>query len=99
MAVGITNQRESVVVWDRRTGLPLHDAIIWSDNRTTTTVDKLLNTTPDRNINYLKEICGLPLSTYFSALKLRWLYDNDEKVRASIENNTAMFGTIGTHFI
>lgn len=98
MAIGVTNQRESVVVWDRNTGAPLYKAIIWLDNRTTTTVDELIQSIPNnsKNINYLQPLCGLPLSPYFSALKLRWLMTNVPTVKRAIENGTAMFGTIGT---
>lgn len=97
VAVGVTNQRESVIVWNRHTGEPLHNAIIWLDNRTTTTVDDLIESIPNnsKNINYLKPLCGLPLSPYFSALKLRWLHDNVPVVKKAMDNGDALFGTIG----
>lgn len=93
----MTNQRESVIVWDRRTGEPLYNAIIWLDNRTTTTVDDLIESIPNnsKNINYLKPLCGLPLSPYFSALKLRWLRDNVPSVKKAMDNGDALFGTLG----
>jgi len=98
VAVGVTNQRESTIVWDRITGKPLANAIIWLDNRTTTTVDDLVDSIPNntRNINYLKPLCGLPISPYFSALKLRWLKDNVPSVNKAMEDGTAMFGTVDT---
>lgn len=97
VAVGVTNQRESVIVWNRHTGEPIHNAIIWLDNRTTTTVDDLIESIPNnsKNINYLKPLCGLPLSPYFSALKLRWLRDNVPAVKKAMDHGDAMFGTIG----
>ncbi|KAM7363569.1 glycerol kinase 1 [Cochliomyia hominivorax] len=101
IAVGITNQRESIIVWNRHTGEPLHNAIIWLDNRTTTTVDELIESIPNnsKNINYLKPLCGLPLSPYFSALKLRWLHDNVPSVKKAMDNGDALFGTIDSWLI
>ncbi|KAG5667516.1 hypothetical protein PVAND_015495 [Polypedilum vanderplanki] len=101
-AVGITNQRESTVVWDPETGEPFYNCIIWSDIRTTSTVDQLLEKVPNktRNKNYLKPLCGLPLSTYFSAVKLKWLLDNAQSVQAAVRNEKqVMFGTIDTWLI
>lgn len=96
IAVGVTNQRETTIVWDRNTGKPLHNAIVWLDMRTTSTIDKLLDTVPNktRNKNYLKPLCGLPLSPYFSAVKLRWLCDNVEAVKIAMKNGTCCFGTV-----
>ncbi|KAH8301986.1 hypothetical protein KR044_001598 [Drosophila immigrans] len=98
VAVGITNQRESTVVWDRNSGKPLANAIIWLDNRTGSTVEDLLKKIPNnaRNINYLRPLCGLPLSPYFSGVKLRWLRDNMPDIKKSMDAGTLMFGTIDT---
>ncbi|XP_052847344.1 glycerol kinase [Drosophila gunungcola] len=98
ITIGITNQRESTVVWDRNTGQPLFNAIIWLDNRTTKTVEDLLEKIPNnaRNINYLRPLCGLPLSPYFSGVKLRWLKDNVPVVSQAFSKGSAMFGTIDT---
>ncbi|RZF46022.1 hypothetical protein LSTR_LSTR004735 [Laodelphax striatellus] len=93
-AVGITNQRESTVVWDRLTGETLYNAIVWSDIRTAPTVDHLLAKVPDYDNNYLKNLCGLPISPYFSALKLRWLIDNIPAVKKAILEQRCCFGTI-----
>ncbi|XP_038066271.1 glycerol kinase-like isoform X2 [Patiria miniata] len=93
-AIGIANQRETTVVWDRVTGQPLHPAIIWLDTRTGTTVQKLVDKTPGQNKDHLQPLCGLPLSTYFSAVKLRWILDNSADVRAAVEENRCCFGTI-----
>jgi glycerol kinase len=100
-AVGITNQRETTVVWDKTTGEILHNAIVWLDTRTSSTVEQLLDKVPNktRNKNYLKPLCGLPLSPYFSALKLRWLIENIAKVQAAVKEERCLFGTIDTWLI
>ena len=101
-AIGVTNQRETTIVWDRKTGAPLYNAIVWCDNRTKTTVSKLLEKVPDKqnSQNYLKPKCGLPLSTYFSAVKLRWLLDNSPEVIDAVNNGKdAMFGTVDSWLI
>jgi glycerol kinase len=74
VGIGITNQRETLVAWDRQTGAPLHDAIVWLDLRTKDTVASLVK--QFGSIDSLRPICGLPLSTYFSGVKLKWLFDN-----------------------
>ncbi|CAM4903144.1 unnamed protein product [Rotaria socialis] len=92
-AIGVTNQRETTILWDRETGKVLHNAIVWLDARTQETVDFLLrqfNTHRD----CLQEQCGLPLSTYFSALKIRWLIDNNHQVREAIKEKRCLFGTV-----
>ncbi|XP_033758548.1 glycerol kinase-like isoform X1 [Pecten maximus] len=92
--IGITNQRETTVVWDKLTGEPLYNAIVWLDMRTASTVDNLVNKTPQKDKNYLRPKCGLPITTYFSAVKLRWLIDNSEVVRAAIRDGRCLFGTV-----
>lgn len=99
VAIGVTNQRETTIVWDRETGEPLHNAIVWLDMRTSGTVRKLLEKIPGRDTNYLKPICGLPISTYFSAVKLVWLIENVPKVADAIREGRAMFGTVDTWII
>lgn len=102
VAIGITNQRETTIVWDEETGEPLYNAIIWSDIRTTSTIEELLEKVPNKskNKNYLKPLCGLPLSTYFSAVKLRWLMDNAHPVKVFVKNGgKLMFGTVDTWLI
>ncbi|KAI4470002.1 sugar kinase [Holotrichia oblita] len=98
VATGITNQRETTVVWDSVTGKPLHNALVWLDMRTASTVDQILQN-GKRNKNFLKNVCGLPVSTYFSALKIRWLIDNVEGVRRAISEDRCLFGTIDTWLI
>ncbi|XP_053677169.1 glycerol kinase [Anopheles nili] len=101
VAIGVTNQRETTIVWDRTTGEPLYNAIVWLDMRTSSTVEQLLETVPNKtkNKNYLKPLCGLPLSPYFSAVKLRWLIDNVPKVKAAIRSGNCLFGTVDSWLI
>lgn len=97
--MGVTNQRETTVVWDRNTGQPLHNAILWLDVRTSATVDELVEFLPNKNRNHYQALTGLPLSTYFSGVKLRWLRDNAPEVSKAIEDGDCLFGTIDTWII
>jgi glycerol kinase len=72
--LGITNQRETTLVWDKETGKPLHNAIVWHDTRTKDLVEKIIAKCGDKDV--LRSKCGLPISTYFSALKLKWIIEN-----------------------
>ncbi|XP_070201897.1 glycerol kinase 3-like isoform X2 [Littorina saxatilis] len=92
--IGITNQRETTVVWDKVTGKPLYNAIVWLDLRTASTVKNLIDKTPQKSKDYLRPYCGLPITTYFSAVKLRWLLDNSESVRKAVEEGRCLFGTV-----
>jgi glycerol kinase len=94
-AIGITNQRETTIVWDRNTGKPLYNAIVWLDTRTKDTCEKLEasgSLTSDRT----KAVTGLPVSSYFSGVKLHWLRENVPAVRAGIDDGSALFGTVDT---
>lgn len=97
--IGITNQRETTVVWDSTTGKPLYNAIVWNDIRTTTTVDQILAKIPEQNKNHFKNIVGLPVSSYFSALKIRWLKDNVPAVRKACREKRCKAGTIDSWII
>uniref|UniRef100_A0A023F8S9 Probable glycerol kinase n=1 Tax=Triatoma infestans TaxID=30076 RepID=A0A023F8S9_TRIIF len=99
VATGITNQRETTVVWNPETGLPLHNAIVWLDVRTAETVDKLVENVRDHNKECLKQLCGLPISTYFSATKMRWMMDNIEDVKTAVDNKKCYFGTVDSWLI
>ena len=90
-AVGVTNQRETTVVWDRSTGAPLAPAIVWQDTRTDALVAEL---SASAGADRFRSRCGLPLATYFSGPKVRWLLDHDSRVRAEAEAGEAAFGTI-----
>lgn len=94
--VGICNQRESTVVWDRITGKPFYNVIVWLDNRTNDIVNQIIDSAPNRDFNFLKDKTGLPLSTYFSAFKLKWLIDNIPQVKQAIDEDRLMFGTVDT---
>jgi glycerol kinase len=90
-AVGITNQRETTVLWDRRTGDPLHNAIVWQDTRVDDLVDDFAR---EGGVDRLREQTGLPLTSYFSGLKLRWLLDQVPGARAKAAAGDALFGTV-----
>ncbi len=91
-AVGITNQRETTVIWDRATGLPVYKAIVWQDTRTQSIVDRVAAGDVDR----FKQKVGLPLATYFSATKIAWILENVEGARARAEAGELAFGTKDT---
>ncbi|XP_004681245.1 PREDICTED: glycerol kinase 2 [Condylura cristata] len=97
-AVGVSNQRETTVVWDKLTGEPLYNAVVWLDLRTQSTVELLSKKIPGNN-NFVKSKTGLPLSTYFSAVKLRWILDNVRSVQKAVEEGRALFGTIDSWLI
>ncbi|GLU51060.1 glycerol kinase GlpK [Dyadobacter frigoris] len=96
VAIGITNQRETTVVWNRRTGKPYYNALVWQDTRTTDLVAKYEK---EGGLNQFRDITGLPVSTYFSGLKLKWLLENVEGLRADAEKGEAIFGNIDTFLI
>eukprot|EP00051_Salpingoeca_urceolata_P032152 m.496563 g.496563 ORF g.496563 m.496563 type:complete len:566 (+) comp48089_c0_seq1:55-1752(+) len=97
-AVGLTNQRETTVVWDRRTGEPLHPAIVWLDTRTQGTSQQIIQELGGSS-DALREACGLPISSYFSGVKLRWLVDNVPAVRDGLANGTALVGNVDAWLI
>jgi glycerol kinase len=92
-AIGIANQRETTVVWDRQTGEPLCNAIVWQDTRTDTTVRDLAGA---HGVDRLRDSVGLPLSTYFSGPKLTWILDNVEGARERAEGGELAFGNMDT---
>eukprot|EP01029_Cantina_marsupialis_P029550 TRINITY_DN781830_c0_g1_i1.p1 TRINITY_DN781830_c0_g1~~TRINITY_DN781830_c0_g1_i1.p1 ORF type:complete len:515 (+),score=159.06 TRINITY_DN781830_c0_g1_i1:158-1702(+) len=93
VGVGVTNQRETTVIWDRETKRPLADAIVWLDTRTSETASKMIQKLGSQDA--LQDKCGLPISSYFSALKLRWLYDN----MPELANKDIQAGTIDSWVI
>ncbi|KAH8547726.1 hypothetical protein BGW37DRAFT_510025 [Umbelopsis sp. PMI_123] len=90
--IGITNQRETALVWDRKTGHSLHPAIVWSDTRTHKIVKELNQ--DKKCAQFIREVCGLPVTTYFSAGKFKWLLENVATVQTASKSGDAMFGTI-----
>ncbi|PWA44844.1 glycerol kinase [Artemisia annua] len=97
-AIGITNQRETTVVWSKSTGVPLYNAIVWMDVRTTS-ICRRLETELSGGKTHFLESCGLPISTYFSALKLLWLLENVNAVKEAVKKGDALFGTIDSWLI
>src|SRR3954468_3072360 len=90
-AIGITNQRETTVVWDRETGEPVYNAIVWQDTRTGPLVREFAG---DQGVDRLRDVTGLPLSTYFSGPKIAWILDNVDGARKRAENGELAFGTM-----
>lgn len=96
LAIGITNQRETTLVWDRNTGKPYYNAIVWQDTRTKQICDRLAQ---DGGQDRFRAQTGLPLATYFAGPKLHWLLENVPGLRAAAERDEAIFGTIDTWLI
>ena len=95
-AVGITNQRETTVVWDRTTGEPVHNAIVWQDTRTDQICGEL---EADGGQDRFRTKTGLPIATYFSGPKIKWILDNVDGVRAKADAGDVVFGNIDTWVI
>jgi glycerol kinase len=95
-AVGITNQRETTVVWNRHTGKPYHNAIVWQDTRTQEMVQAMA---AKYGADGLRPKTGLPFATYFSGLKLKWLLENVPDLAEDAENGDVLFGTMDTWLI
>src|SRR3954470_22874189 len=95
-AVGITNQRETAVVWDRRTGKAVYNAIVWQDTRTDTIINEFAR---EGGQDRLRAKVGLPLATYFSGPKVKWILDNVDGARASAEAGDLLFGNLDTFCI
>ncbi len=92
-AVGITQQRETTVVWNKTTGLPVYNAIVWQDTRTQEICDELAQTVGEQRF---REVTGLPLATYFSGPKVRWILDNVPGAGAQAQAGELLMGTIDT---
>lgn len=95
-AIGLTNQRETLIVWDKETGKPLYNAIIWCDNRNAEIVSNLIST---YGTNYFQKKNGLTLSTYFTATKISWLRQNVPSIKEAIDNCTCYLGTVDSYII
>jgi glycerol kinase len=95
-AMGITNQRETTLIWDRKTGKPVHKAIVWQDRRTSGICDLLKN---DGKEKQFSDKTGLLLDAYFSGTKIKWILDQDPKLRAAAERGELAFGTVDSWLI
>jgi glycerol kinase len=95
-AIGITNQRETTVVWDRRSGKPVYNAIVWQDRRTSDLCDRLKR---DGYSQMIQQKTGLVIDAYFSATKVKWLLDNVDGAREMAEKGYLAFGTVGTWLV
>ena len=96
VALGIANQRETTVLWDRHTGRPVGRAVVWQDTRTDTLVDELSGSAEEQIV---RKRCGLPPATYFSAPKVRWLLDHTPGLRQRAERGDVLFGTMESWLI
>tara|TARA_Y100001933_G_scaffold109618_1_gene109802 strand:+ start:2306 stop:3781 length:1476 start_codon:yes stop_codon:yes gene_type:complete len=96
ISIGITNQRETTVIWDKETGNPLYNAIVWQDKRTSGICDQMKK---DGLESYTRENTGLVIDSYFSATKIKWIIENVEGVKTKINKNKVLFGTIDTWLI
>ena len=91
-AIGITNQRETTLVWDAKTGQPVHNAIVWQDRRTAAICEELK---AGGHAEMVQATTGLLLDPYFSGTKIKWILDNVEGARAAAEAGDLLFGTVG----
>ena len=96
LGIGITNQRETTLVWDRNSGEPIYNAIVWQDRRT---ADLCSTLKAQGHETYIRDNTGLVIDAYFSGTKLKWILDNVEGARAKAENNELCFGTIDSWLI
>ncbi len=95
-AIGITNQRETTIVWDKETGEPVYHAIVWQDRRTSAYCDSLK---AEGKTDFIREKTGLIIDAYFSATKIKWILDNVEGAREKAESGRLIFGTVDTWLI
>lgn len=96
ISLGITNQRETIILWDKDSGKPLYNAIVWQDKRTTNICEKIKK---DDLEKYIKENTGLVVDSYFSATKIKWIIDNVDGVKHKIKENKVLAGTIDSWLI
>lgn len=96
-AIGITNQRETTVLWDKTTGKPVYNAVVWQCRRTAEMAKRIID---DKELrNYIKSHTGLIIDAYFSATKIKWILENSEKARKVLKKGNLLFGTIETWLI
>ena len=95
-AIGITNQRETTLVWDKKTGVPIHPAIVWQDRRTAKICDQLKR---KGLTNYVRKNTGLVIDAYFSGTKIKWILDNVKGARKRAQKGELLFGTIDSWLV
>lgn len=95
-AIGITNQRETTIVWDKNTGEPVYNAIVWQCRRSSNMIDKIV---ADGHGDYIREATGLVPDAYFSGTKIKWILDNVKGAREKAENGDLLFGTVDTWLV
>ena len=95
-SIGITNQRETTVIWDKETGLPIYNAIVWQSRQSADIANKLVN---DGYKDMIHQKTGLVVDAYFSATKIRWILDNVPGAQQRAENGELLFGTIDTWLV
>ena len=96
IAIGITNQRETTIVWDKKTGEPVYNAIVWQDRRTSEFCNSLKKAGKEKMVS---KKTGLLIDPYFSATKINWILDNCEGAREKAENGDLIFGTVDTYLL
>lgn len=96
-AIGITNQRETTIVWDKNTGEPVYNAIVWQCRRTASIVEELKK--DEEFVEYVKDNTGLLLDAYFSGTKIKWILDNVEGAREKADRGELLFGTVDTWLV
>ncbi len=100
-AIGITNQRETCLAWDKSTGEHLTNAIVWHDTRTLEIVDEIINK-HEGNKDCFRNLCGLPVNTYFSAVKIKWMIENEESLKEKFQDGNysdVCFGTVDSWLV
>ena len=93
LSIGITNQRETTILWNKKTGRPINRAIVWQDRRTSSYCKNLKKKGLEKKI---QKITGLVIDPYFSATKIKWILDNNKISKKLIKSNNLLFGTIDT---
>ena len=96
ISIGITNQRETTILWNKKTGKPIYNAIVWQDRRTQEYCKKLKN---KKYENDFRKKTGLFIDPYFSATKVRWILDNVKQSKKLLKSNNLLFGTVDTFLI
>ncbi len=95
-SIGITNQRETTIIWDKQTGKPVYNAIVWQDRRTASFCDELIE---KNKTSLIQQKTGLVIDAYFSGTKIKWILDNNQDLRERANDNKLLFGTVDTWLI